>query len=159
MTVKNNMPDYKKDFYTGVFILLFIPGILIINFFALKALYPKELPDNKLVKAYQKTENLKRISDLCLHGHPGAMLVLARYYRREKLPDAEQCWLLWAVKSTKSPLAMFELSQKFSELNKPRLAAYWYSEAVKHDSRIKSERFRKALEKELQQKVRELYEK
>lgn len=159
MTVKNNMPDYKRDFYTGLFVLLFIPGILLINFFVLKGLYPQELPDNKLVNAYRKAENLKRISDLCLAGHPGAMLVLARYYRREKLPDAEQCWLLWAVESTKSPLAMFALSQKFSELEKPRQAAYWYSEAVKHDSRIKSEKFREALEKELQQRVRELYEK
>ncbi|MFA6715779.1 MAG: hypothetical protein WCS27_10410 [Victivallaceae bacterium] len=153
------MFNCKRDFYTGLFILLFIPAALFINFFILKDLYPKELPDNKLVNNYKKVEKLKRISNYCLNNHPGAMLVLARYYRREKLFDAEQCWLLWAVKSTKSPLAMFVLSQKFSELDKPCQAAFWYSEAVKRDSRIKSAGFRRALEKELKQRVRELYEK
>jgi len=92
-------------------------------------------------------------------GHPGAMLVLARYYRQEKLFDAGQCWLVWAVERTKSPLAMLLLAQEFNRLNDKKLASFWYSQAVKYDSRIKSLRFKQALEKELNKRVGELYEK
>ena len=153
------MINNKRNFYTGLFLLLFIPAVLFVNFFVLKSLYPKELPDNELVNDYKHVEKLKRISDYCQRGHAGAMLVLARYYQRKKLFDAGQCWILWAVKRTKSPLAMLLLAQEFNRFNNKKLAAFWYSQAVKYDSRIKSVKFRQALEKELNERVGELYEK
>lgn len=153
------MIKYKRNFYTGFFLLLFIPAVLFINFFVLKSLYPKDLPDTKLVNDYKHVEKLKRISDYCQQGHPGAMLVLARYYQREKLFDAEQCWLFRAVKRTKSPLAMLLLAQKFTQCKNKPLASFWYSQAVKYDPRIKSSRFKQAFEKELRTRLGELYEK
>lgn len=148
------MINDKRNFYTGLFLLFFIPAVLFINFFILKSLYPKELPDNKLVNDYKHVEKLKRISDYCQQGHAGAMV-----YRREKLFDSEQCWLLEVVKRTKSPLAMLLLAQKFNRFNNKKLASFWYSQAIKYDSRIKSVRFKQAFKKELKKRLEELYEK
>ncbi|MFA6104129.1 MAG: hypothetical protein WCV67_14805 [Victivallaceae bacterium] len=147
-----------RDFYTGLLLLVSIPCIMVFQN-RLTDGVDSTLPDIPAVRDYCQRQKLARLAEACQYNVPDAMLILSQYYQRHNEAAAGYNWLYFAAEKTKSPVAMWQLSEWFSNAGDQQSAKLWYSKAVQLDRRLSSKEFQLQLRTMIDRQEQRLYEK